>query len=108
MADHGELDGVLGGAIGAQANSSFDDAPLLEDASAAEQLDLTGPGVVGVGGLFGLTSITVYLMRAWNTVTETYEPWISVGSPSLTPPSGQTVTGISARPVRPKDLVRVP
>jgi len=32
-----------------------------------------------------------YFQRAWNTVTLSYETWISEGSPSPTPPSGDPI-----------------
>lgn len=64
--------------------------------------DPVGPGLFGGG-----SAVRIFLMRGWNTVALTYEPWVSIGSPSTSPPSGQPNIGITAKVVRPKDLVRV-
>lgn len=36
-----------------------------------------------------------FRMRAWNTVTLSYEIWTSIGDPDPNPPSGDPVTGVS-------------
>jgi hypothetical protein len=36
-----------------------------------------------------------FLQRAWNTVGQYFETWISEGAPQATPPSGDVVTGLT-------------
>jgi len=38
---------------------------------------------------------THYRMRAWNTITLSYEFWTSIGYPDPNPPSGDPVTGVT-------------
>ncbi len=60
----------------------------------------SGTKYVGAKGNWKFYAVPIgtqyhYRMRAWNTVTLSYEIWTSTGSPSPIPPSGDPVEGIT-------------
>lgn len=54
-----------------------------------QQFNKTGTGIATP------TLKKFYFQRAWNTIEQNYETWVSQGAPDPNPPSGDPITGLT-------------